>query len=146
MSVKQIECSFVCTFAGQSMNANGTTTVKFVAGYDQLADVMQLCQLMSNDVDIYATVPLSQEVAIAKYIRLQEIKISGDGSSLVSFKGATSFVDNDTISGLPNKQSDVQQFKVWITSNVEIEEETAWDDGDSESDDDWDDADWDEEE
>lgn len=142
MSEKHIECNFICTFAGQSMNANGTTTVKFVAGYDQLANVMQLCQFMSNDIDIYVTVPLQEEVGIAKYIRLQEIKISGDGSTLVSFKGATSFVDNDIISGLPNKQSDVQQFKVCIASDVEIEDEPV--DTDDWGDDDDDDADWEE--
>lgn len=144
MSETKVECGFVCTFAGQSMNANGTTTLRFSAGYDELANVMQLCQLMSNDINIYVTVPLHEEAEIARYIRLQEIKISGDGTSQVTFKGSTSFVDNETISGLPNKQSDVQQFKVRFSSVVELEESTAWEDGGSE--DDWDDADWDEEE
>ena len=146
MSEKQIECSFVCTFGGQSMNANGTTTVRFGAGYDELANVMQLCQLMSNDINIYATVPLSDEAEIARYIRLQEIKISGDGSSVMKFKGSTSFADNDMISSLPNKQSEIQQFKVRFASIVEIEDETAWSESDDtdEDEDDWDDADWEE--
>ena len=144
MSEKNVEVNVVCTFAGQSMNANGTTSVSFGARYDELVNVMQLCQLMSNDITIIATVPGSDPVNLATYFRLQEIKISGDGSSVMKFKGSTSFADNDMISGLPNKQSDVQQFKVRFSSVVELEENTAWEDGGSE--DDWDDADWDEEE
>ena len=143
MSEKNVEVNVVCTFAGQSMNANGTTSVSFGARYDELANVMQLCQLMSNDITIVATVPGSDPVTLATYFRLQEIKISGDGSSVMRFKGSTSFADNDMISGLPNKQSDIQQFRVNFSSVVEIEDGTedvesdGWDD---------DDVDWDEEE
>lgn len=143
MSEKNVEVNVVCTFAGQSMNANGTTSVSFGARYDELANVMQLCQLMSNDITIVATVPGSDPVTLATYFRLQEIKISGDGSSVMRFKGSTSFADNDMISGLPNKQSDIQQFRVNFSSVVEIEDGTE----DVESDDwDDDDVDWDEEE
>ena len=141
MSEKNVEVNVVCTFAGQSMNANGTTSVSFGARYDELANVMQLCQLMSNDVTIVATVPGSDPVNLATYFRLQEIKISGDGSSTMRFKGSTWFADNDVISGLPNKQSEIQQFRVQFTSVVELEDDVEdvddWDDDD-------DDADWEE--
>lgn len=143
MSEKSVDVNIVCTFAGQSMNSNGTTSVSFGARYDELVNVMQLCQLMSNDVTIVATVPGRDPVNLATYFRLQEIKISGDGSSTMRFKGSTSFADNDMISGLPNKQSDVQQFRVNFSSVIELE-----DDVDDVDEDDWDDddADWDEEE
>lgn len=143
MSEKNVDVGIVCTFAGQSMNSNGTTSISLGARYDELVNVMQLCQLMSNDITIVATVPGSDPVTLATYFRLQEIKISGDGSSVMRFKGSTSFADNDMISGLPNKQSDIQQFRVNFSSVVEIEDDT--DDVES---DDWDDddVDWDEEE
>ena len=143
MSEKNVDVGIVCTFAGQSMNSNGTTSISLGARYDELVNVMQLCQLMSNDITIVATVPGSDPVTLATYFRLQEIKISGDGSSVMRFKGSTSFADNDMISGLPNKQSDIQQFRVNFSSVVEIEDDT--DDAES---DDWDDddVDWDEEE
>lgn len=143
MSEKNVDVGIVCTFAGQSMNSNGTTSISLGARYDELVNVMQLCQLMSNDITIVATVPGSDPVTLATYFRLQEIKISGDGSSVMRFKGSTSFADNDMISGLPNKQSDIQQFRVNFSSVVEIEDDTE----DVESDDwDDDDVDWDEEE
>lgn len=143
MSEKNVDVGIVCTFAGQSMNSNGTTSISLGARYDELVNVMQLCQLMSNDITIVASVPGSDPVTLATYFRLQEIKISGDGSSVMRFKGSTSFADNDMISGLPNKQSDIQQFRVNFSSVVEIEDDT--DDVES---DDWDDddVDWDEEE
>lgn len=143
MSEKNVDVGIVCTFAGQSMNSNGTTSISLGARYDELVNVMQLCQLMSNDITIVATVPGSDPVTLATYFRLQEIKISGDGSSVMRFKGSTSFADNDMISGLPNKQSDIQQFRVNFSSVVEIEDDT--DDVES---DDWDDddVDWGEEE
>lgn len=143
MSEKNVDVGIVCTFAGQSMNSNGTTSISLGARYDELVNVMQLCQLMSNDITIVATVPGSDPVTLATYFRLQEIKISGDGSSVMRFKGSTSFADNDMISGLPNKQSDIQQFRVNFSSVVEIE-----DDIDDVESDDWDDddVDWDEEE
>lgn len=142
MSEKNVEVDVVCTFAGQSMNANGTTSVSFGARYDELVNVMQLCQLMSNDVTIIATVPSSDPVNLATYFRLQEIKISGDGSSVMKFKGSTSFADNDMISSLPNKQSDIQQFRVKFKAIIELEDEPV--DTDDWGDDDDDDADWEE--
>lgn len=142
MSEKNVDVGIVCTFAGQSMNSNGTTSISLGARYDELVNVMQLCQLMSNDITIVATVPGSDPATLATYFRLQEIKISGDGSSVMRFKGSTSFADNDMISGLPNKQSDVQQFRVNFSSVVEIEDDTE----DVESDDWDDDVDWDVEE
>lgn len=142
MSEKNVEVDVVCTFAGQSMNANGTTSVSFGARYDELVNVMQLCQLMSNDVTIIATVPGSDPVNLATYFRLQEIKISGDGSSVMKFKGSTSFADNDMISSLPNKQSDIQQFRVKFKAIIELEDEPV--DTDDWGDDDDDDADWEE--
>ena len=144
MSEKNVEVDVVCTFAGQSMNANGTTSVSFGARYDELVNVMQLCQLMSNDVTIVATVPGSDPVNLATYFRLQEIKISGDGSSVMKFKGSTSFADNDMISGLPNKQSDVQQFRVKFKAIIELEDEPVDTDDWGDDDDYDDDADWEE--
>ena len=143
MSEKNVEVDVICTFAGQSMNANGTTSVSFGARYDELVNVMQLCQLMSNDVTIIATVPGSDPVNLATYFRLQEIKISGDGSSVMKFKGSTSFADNDMISSLPNKQSDIQQFRVKFKAIIELEDEPV-DTDDWEDDDDYDDDDWEE--
>lgn len=144
MSEKNVEVDVVCTFAGQSMNANGTTSVSFGARYDELVNVMQLCQLMSNDVTIIATVPGSDPVSLATYFRLQEIKISGDGSSVMKFKGSTSFADNDMISSLPNKQSDIQQFRVKFKAVIELEDEPVDTDDWGDDDDDDDDADWEE--
>ena len=141
MSEKNVEVDVVCTFAGQSMNANGTTSVSFGARYDELVNVMQLCQLMSNDVTIIATVPGSDPANLATYFRLQEIKVSGDGSSVMKFKGSTSFADNDMISSLPNKQSDIQQFRVKFKAIIELEDEPVdtddWDDDDYDDDADW---------
>ena len=139
MSKRDVTVNIVCSFGGQSMGANGMTTVSFGADYGELVNVMQLCQLMSNDITIKSTVPLQEQVELARYFRLQEIKIGGDGYSWLKFKGSTSFADNDAICSLPNKQSDVKTFKVEFTSTVEIEDDV---DGDQ---DDWDDADWDEE-
>lgn len=144
MSEKNVEVDVVCTFAGQSMNANGTTSVSFGARYDELVNVMQLCQLMSNDVTIIATVPGSDPVNLATYFRLQEIKISGDGSSVMKFKGSTSFADNDMISSLPNKQSDIQQFRVKFKAIIELEDEPVDTDDWGDDDDYDDDADWEE--
>lgn len=144
MSEKNVEVDVVCTFAGQSMNANGTTSVSFGARYDELVNVMQLCQLMSNDVTIIATVPGSDPVNLATYFRLQEIKVSGDGSSVMKFKGSTSFADNDMISGLPNKQSDIQQFRVKFKAIIELEDEPVDTDDWGDDDDYDDDADWEE--
>ena len=50
MSEKNVEVNVVCTFAGQSMNANGTTSVSFGARYDELANVMQLCHVQFTSV------------------------------------------------------------------------------------------------
>lgn len=144
MSEKNVEVDVVCTFAGQSMNANGTTSVSFGARYDELVNVMQLCQLMSNDVTIIATVPGSDPVNLATYFRLQEIKVSGDGSSVMKFKGSTSFADNDMISSLPNKQSDIQQFRVKFKAIIELEDEPVDTDDWGDDDDYDDDADWEE--
>lgn len=144
MSEKNVEVDVVCTFAGQSMNANGTTSVSFGARYDELVNVMQLCQLMSNDVTIIATVPGNDPVNLATYFRLQEIKISGDGSSVMKFKGSTSFADNDMISTLPNKQSDIQQFRVKFKAIIELDDEPVDTDDWGDDDDYDDDADWEE--
>lgn len=140
MSTKKIDIEQVVTSGGYSINANGIAMVTFKSKYGELVNTVNMLQLLSNDVDVIAKVPGEKDRAVGKYFRIKQIIVDGDGEQTVKLQGVSEFVDTESLASLPFKNAEVPEFRVHLTSSIELEDEN-----DDEDDDEWDDSDWDEE-
>lgn len=140
MSTKKIDIEQVVTSGGYSINANGIAMVTFKSKYGELVNTVNMLQLLNNDVDVIAKVPGEKDRAVGKYFRIKQIIVDGDGEQTVKLQGVSEFVDTESLASLPFKNAEVPEFRVHLTSSIELEDEN-----DDEDDDEWDDSDWDEE-
>ena len=140
MSTKKIDIEQVVTSGGYSINANGIAMVTFKSKYGELVNTVNMLQLLNNDVDVVAKVPGEKERAVGKYFRIKQIIVDGDGEQTVKLQGVSEFVDVESLASLPFKNAEVPEFRVHLTSSIELEDENG-----DEDDGEWDDSDWDEE-
>lgn len=111
--------------------------VTFKCKYGELVNTVQMLQLLNNDIDIFAMVPGEKEKAVGHYFRLKQIVVDGDGEQTVKLQGVSEFTEVDTLSMLPFKNAEIPEFRIKLSSSIELEteddEEDEWG-----NEDDWD--------
>lgn len=145
MSVeKQVRIRQVVTYQSHNRRANGAVTLNLNAEYSELVHTIELQQLLSNDIKVFAKVVNEREYSLGMF-RLKKSTIMDDGESKLQFEGLSDFVEVDNLNNLPLKSDDVPQFVVFYDSLVEVEgdgqeqEEEGFDNEEWDDDDDWDD-------
>lgn len=128
--VVQVKIKEVVEYAGHSISANGAVNLTVKAGYSELPNSIQMCQLLNNDVTIKAKVPGAKAMMLGMF-RVKNINIEDDGESKLKFAGLSQSVEVDNLNRLPLNDSDTKQFQILVEAEVEIERE------DDEEGDDW---------
>lgn len=128
--VVQVKIKEVVEYAGHSISANGAVNLTVKAGYSELPNSIQMCQLLNNDVTIKAKVPGVKAMMLGMF-RVKNINIEDDGESKLKFAGLSQSVEVDNLNRLPLNDSDTKQFQILVEAEVEIERE------DDEEGDDW---------
>ena len=137
---QHIEVEQVVTSGGYSISANGVAHVTFKSKYGELVNTVNMLQLLNNDIDVTAFVPGEKPSKVARFMRIKNISVDGDGEQTVKLQGISEFVDVEELSKLPFKNAEIPEFKVQFASDIEIN-----DSDEEEDEDDWDDEDWEEE-
>lgn len=134
---EKVKVEQVVTSGGYSISAAGVTMVTFKCKYGELVNTVQMLQLLNNDIDIVANVPGEKEKAVGHYFRLKQITVDGDGEQTIKLQGVSEFTEVDTLSMLPFKNAEIPEFRITLSSSIELEteddEEDEWGDED-----DWD--------
>lgn len=114
-----VEVRLVGKYNGHSVKANQSVDLSVKAGYDQLAQAVQLLQFLNNDVTIKAKVPDLKPFSLGTF-RVQAVNISHDGESTIKFNSMADFTEVDNFSKLIGSELIVLK----ISANIEIEDST----------------------
>ena len=119
MNVKVKE---IVKYGGHNLSANGSVNLTLRASYSELTSTIQLMQMLNNDVNIKAKIPGEKVMKLA-FFRIKDIRIDGDGESIIKFNGLNDYIEMDNLNLLPVKGSENEEFAVLMDAEIEIEEE-----------------------
>ena len=119
MNVKVKE---IVKYGGHNLSANGSVNLTFKASYSELTNTIQLMQMLNNDVNIKAKVPGEKAMKLGMF-RIKEIKVEGDGESIIKFNSLNDYTEMDNLNYLPIKGSENEEFAVMMSAEIEIEKE-----------------------
>ena len=112
----------VANYKGHSLSDNGSVNLSFKFKYDQLVNVIQTIQMLSNDINVSARIAGDAPLKLGMF-RLKSISIDDDGESVIKLNGLNDYVEVDNLNNLVTKDL----FKVKFVAEIEEED----DDGDS---------------
>ena len=119
MNVKVKE---IVKYGGHNLSANGSVNLTFKASYSELTNTIQLMQMLNNDVNIKAKIPGEKAMKLGMF-RIKEIKVEGDGESIIKFNSLNDYTEMDNLNYLPIKGSENEEFAVMMNAEIEIEKE-----------------------
>ena len=112
----------VVTYGGHNLSANGSVNLTLKASYSELAKTISAMQMLNNDIKIKAKVPGYKAMKLGMF-RIKDIKIDGDGESVLRFNTLNDFVEMSNLNLLPLNDSDTKEFAVLLEAEVEEEGE-----------------------
>lgn len=119
--MKRIEVKEIVKYAGHNLSANGSVNLTLKARYSELSNSIMLMQMLNNDVTIKAKVAGQKPMKLGVF-RIKEVKIDGDGESVIKFNSLSDYVEMNNLNILPLNDSDSQEFVVKMDAEIEEEE------------------------
>ena len=117
-----IKVKEVVKYGGHSISANGSVNFTLKAAYSELANSIQLMQMLNNDVGIKAKVPGGNPMKLG-FFRVKQIVIDGDGESTIKFNGLNDYIEMDNLNLLPLNTDENKEFVVLMEAEIEMEDE-----------------------
>lgn len=112
----------VVTYAGHSLKANGAVDFTLKAAYSELANSIQMMQMLNNDVEIKAKLPGHKPMKLGTF-RIKQIVVDGDGESILKFNGLNDYIEMDNLNLLPLNKDDNKEFQILAEAEIEMEDE-----------------------
>lgn len=110
---------FVASYDGHSLSQNGKVDLRLKCDYSEVANYVQLLQMLNNDIKIAAKLPSENKPFKLGMFRLKQLNISHDGEAKVSFTSTNDFVEINEL----NRLITDERFNVRCNSEIEIENE-----------------------
>ena len=117
-----IKVKEVVTYNGHNLSANGSVNLTLKASYSELTNTIKVMQMLNNDVRIKAKIPGESVMKLGTF-RVKDIKIDGDGESVLKFNGLNDYIEMDNLNVLPLNDSEVKEFTILMQADIENEEE-----------------------
>lgn len=117
--VNKVGVTFVAMNGGYSFKQNGVVDVSLKCDYSELANCVQLLQMLNNDIKMAVKMPSDKQPTKLGMFRLKAVNVSSDGESKLNFTSTVEFVEYENI----NKLMTDERFNVRCVAEVEIEEE-----------------------
>lgn len=121
--MKKIKIKSVMQYGGHAIKSKGVVTVTLKANYDELVNVMQMCQFLHQSFKISVKMPSRSPLVVGDDLRLDMIKINKDGFSDVKITGITDFIELDTLNMLVNEENTIFLFVGEVDTDNEDDEE-----------------------
>lgn len=128
MSEIIVKVKEVVKYNGHSLSANGSVNFNLKASYSELANTIQMMQMLNNDVSIKAKLPAGKPMKLGMF-RIKQIVIDGDGESTLKFNGLNDYIEMDNLNLLPLNNDDNKEFVIMMEAEIEVEEEEGENDG-----------------
>lgn len=119
--METIKVKEVVQYAGHSLRANGSVNLTVKAMYSELTNSIQMMQMLNNDVDLKVRIANEKPFRLG-FFRIREIKVDGDGESVIKFNGISDNIEMDHLNNLPLNDADTKQFTILATADVDTEE------------------------
>lgn len=117
-----IKVKEVVTYNGHNLSANGSVNLTLKASYSELTNTIKVMQMLNNDVRIKAKIPGESAMKLGTF-RVKDIKIDGDGESVLKFNGLNDYIEMDNLNVLPLNDSEVKEFTILMQADIESEED-----------------------
>lgn len=124
----KVKVKEVVKYGGHSLSANGSVNFTLKAQYSELANTIQLMQMLNNDVSIKAKIPDSSPMKLG-FFRVKQIVIDGDGESTIKFNGLNDYIEMDNLNLLPLNSDENKEFVVLMEAEIETDEMEDIEDG-----------------
>ena len=125
--MRKVKVKGFFSYKGHSVLQNGSVNLTLKAMYSEIANSVQLLQMLNNDVSIQVKMGSGKPFQIGTF-RIKSVNFDGDGESIVKFNSLNDFVDIDSI----NKMITKDEFKVLFVANIEEEDDAEEQDGEEE--------------
>ena len=122
MNYTNVKVKEVVKYGWHSLSANGSVNFTLKAAYSELTNSIKLMQMLNNDVNIKAKIPGEKAMKLGMF-RIKEIKVEGDGESIIKFNSLNDYTEMDNLNYLPIKGSENEEFAVMMSAEIEIEKE-----------------------
>lgn len=122
MSTHKVKVKQVVSYGGHNLAASGSVNLTLKASYSELVNTVGLMQMLNNDIDVRAKIPSEKAKKLGTF-RIKDIKIDGDGESIIKLNGLDCYVELDNLNDLILKDSDVKEFTVLMLAEIEDEDE-----------------------
>ena len=123
---KKLKVMQVVTYGGHSLSSNGSVSLTLKAGYSELTKTIQVLQMLNEDVAVKAKLAGQKPMKLGSF-KIKDIKIDGDGESVLKFAGISDYVEMDNLNLLPLANEENKLFQILLECETE-----AMDDGDEE--------------
>ena len=114
MNVKVKE---VVGYKGHNISANGSVNLTLCADYSELKNTIMLMQMLNNDVRVKAKLPGFNAIKLGIF-RIRDIRIDGDGESIIKFNGLNDYIEMDNLNALVTNE----RFNVMFEADIEEED------------------------
>lgn len=123
---KKLKVMQVVTYGGHSLSSNGSVSLTLKAGYSELTKTIQVIQMLNEDVAVKAKLAGQKPMKLGSF-KIKDIKIDGDGESVLKFAGISDYVEMDNLNLLPLANEENKLFQILLECETE-----ATDEGDEE--------------
>jgi hypothetical protein len=113
---KKVLVKAIATYNGHNIKQSGSVDLSLVCPYDELANYIQLIQMLNNDVNLAIRMAGDKPFKLGMF-KIKEIKVCDDGEGVIKFNSMTDFVEVDNL----NKMVTKDRFEVRFTAEIEIE-------------------------
>ena len=118
----KIKVKEVVRYGGHSLSEKGIISLTLKGGYSELTNTILLMQMLNNDVMVKAKIPNEEPTSLGTF-RLKQVTIDGDGASVIKLGGISDYVELDNLNNLPMNDSDVKEFQVMFSADIEKDED-----------------------
>ena len=123
---KKLKVMQVVTYGGHSLSSNGSVSLTLKAEYSELTKTIQVIQMLNEDVAVKAKLAGQKPMKLGSF-KIKDIKIDGDGESVLKFAGISDYVEMDNLNLLPLANEENKLFQILLECETE-----AMDEGDEE--------------
>lgn len=108
----------VVGYKGHNISANGSVNLTLCADYSELKNTIMAMQMLNNDVKLKARLPGVDAMKLGVF-RIRDIKVDGDGESIIKFNGLNDYIEMDNLNALVTNE----RFNVMLEAEIEEEGE-----------------------
>lgn len=122
----EVKVQVICRYNGHSVKSNGNIDLSLKTEYGELANSIQLTQMLNNDINLIVK-PAEKKAIKIGIFRLKQLRIDHDGVAVIGLNSITDYVEVDNVNTLVSEDL----FKARMVAEIEEEDVEDLQEGDN---------------